>query len=93
MESGRSHSRELPLVGLLAVHNSVAAGVVGAIVEAADNVAGAVDVVAVDVAVIVDVVAGPELLLAGYMPGMCSSTTDRIVLHSSFDLRILDIDS
>ena len=86
MGSGRSHFRERHLAGPQAVHNSVAA-----VADAAEvvGVAVAADVV-VDAAV---AVGGPEQQQADCMPGRCSSTTGCIVLHSSFDLRISDIDS
>ena len=85
MVSGPSHSQELLPVELRV--GQLVADVV--VVVGAAVVAGVA--VAVDAAV---AVAGPgPLLLADGMPDRCSSTTGCIVLQSSFDFRILDIDS
>lgn len=79
MVSGPSHSQEQLPVELL----------VGQLVADVVVVVGAAVVAGVAVAV-----AGPgPLLLADCMPDRCSSTTGCIVLQSSFDFRILDIDS
>ncbi len=89
MGSGRSHFQEQHLVELQAD----AAGVVVDVVVADAGVV--VDAVVAAVAEAVGVaVDGPgRQLQADGMPDKCSSTTGCIVLHSSFDFRILDIDS
>ena len=85
--SGPSHSRVHCLLEQLEGHDSVGAV---ELVEVDD--AHAVGAVLVDAGV-VGAVGGLVLRRADYMPGMYSSTIGCIVLHSSSDLRILDIDS